>query len=86
MKQRSPRTCARAQPRSRHYASWPASVAKGTSNQTLRALLHAGAQAVGERVLDVGYAELAAEFNSEPASAERRTARDRHVRRSRAER
>ncbi|GAB1815422.1 hypothetical protein JF780_07235 [Mycobacterium intracellulare] len=52
----------------------------------LRALLHAGAEAVGERVLDVGYAELAAEFNSEPASVERRTARNLHVRRSRAER
>ncbi|OBG02466.1 hypothetical protein DQP57_17410 [Mycobacterium colombiense] len=52
----------------------------------LRALLHAGAQAVGERVLDVGYAELASEFNSEPANAERRTARGRHARRSKANR
>lgn len=48
----------------------------------LRALLQAGAEAVGERVLDAGYAELATEFNSESANAERRTARGRHARRS----
>lgn len=51
----------------------------------LRALLQAGAEAVGERVLDAGYAELATEFNSEPANVERRTARDLHARRSKAE-
>lgn len=48
----------------------------------LRALLQAGAEALRERVLDAGYAQLAAEFNSEPASAERRAARDRYARRS----
>lgn len=48
----------------------------------LRALLQAGAEAIGERVLDAGYAELAAEFNSEPANAERRTARERHARKA----
>lgn len=52
----------------------------------LRALLQAGAEALGERVLDAGYAALATEFNSDPANAERRTARDRHIRRSRAHR
>lgn len=45
----------------------------------LRALLDAGAEALRERVLDAGYAQLAAEFNSEPAPAERREARDRYA-------
>lgn len=48
----------------------------------LRALLQAGVEALGERVLDAGYAALATEFNSEPASAERRIPR-RHTRRTR---
>lgn len=52
----------------------------------LRALLQAGADAVGEGVLEAGYAELAAEFSREPAAAERRTARDRRTRRSKADR
>jgi hypothetical protein len=50
----------------------------------LRALLQAGAEALQERALDAGYAQLAAEFNSEPARAERRAARDRYVRRAEA--
>jgi hypothetical protein len=48
----------------------------------LRALLQAGAEALREHVLDAGYAHLAAEFNSEPARTERRTARDRYMRRT----
>ncbi|SEB18035.1 MULTISPECIES: hypothetical protein [unclassified Mycobacterium] len=36
----------------------------------LRALLRAGAEALGERVLDVGYAQLATEFNTEPSDVE----------------
>jgi hypothetical protein len=50
----------------------------------LRALLQAGAEALRENVLDAGYAQLAAEFNSEPARAERQAARDRYVRRTEA--
>ena len=50
----------------------------------LRALLQAGAEALRERVLDAGYAQLAEEFNSESARAERRAARDRYVRRAEA--
>ena len=48
----------------------------------LRALLRAGAEALQEYVLDVGYAELAEEFNSESANVERRAARDRYTRRA----
>lgn len=48
----------------------------------LRALLQAGAEALKEHVLDVGYAQLATEFNTEPSSAERRSARDRYARRT----
>ena len=48
----------------------------------LRALLQAGAEALQEHVLDVGYAQLASEFNSESANVERRTARDRYARRT----
>ncbi|HTQ20450.1 hypothetical protein [Mycobacterium sp.] len=48
----------------------------------LRALLQAGAEALREAVLDAGYAQLAEEFNSEPAHVERRTARDRYARRT----
>ncbi len=50
----------------------------------LRALLQAGAEALRERVLDAGYAQLAAEFNSQPARAERHAARDRYTRRTEA--
>lgn len=52
----------------------------------LRALLHAGVEALREHVLDAGYAELAGEFNSPPAGAERKAARDRYVRRTEAHR
>lgn len=48
----------------------------------LRALLQAGAEALHERVLDAGYAQLAEEFNTTTAHTERRTARDRYARRS----
>ncbi|MEM6107421.1 hypothetical protein AAHS21_14435 [Mycobacterium sp. 050272] len=50
----------------------------------LRALLQAGAEALREQVLDTGYAQLAEEFNSEPAHTERRAARDRYARRTEA--
>jgi hypothetical protein len=50
----------------------------------LRALLQAGAEALHEHVLDAGYAQLAAEFNREPARAERQAARDRYVHRTEA--
>lgn len=50
----------------------------------LRALLQAGAEALQERVLDAGYSQLATEFNSEPARAERNAARDRYTRRTEA--
>lgn len=50
----------------------------------LRALLQAGAEALYELVLDAGYSQLAAEFNSEPAGAERKAARDRYARRAEA--
>lgn len=46
----------------------------------LRVLLRAGAEALRERVLDVGYAQLATEFNAEPSNVERRAARDRYAR------
>ncbi|WP_061002884.1 hypothetical protein [Mycolicibacterium mucogenicum] len=52
----------------------------------LRVLLQAGAEALRERVLDAGYADLADEFNSPSASAERKSARDRYVRRTEAHR
>ena len=48
----------------------------------LRVLLAAGAEALQEHVLDAGYAGLADEFNSEPAHAERRSARERYTRRT----
>lgn len=41
----------------------------------LRVLLRVGAEALQERVLDAGYAELASEFNHRSADAERRAAR-----------
>jgi hypothetical protein len=48
----------------------------------LRALLQAGAEALKEHVLDVGYAQLAAELNTEPSNDERHAARDRYARRT----
>ena len=48
----------------------------------LRVLLQAGAEALKEHVLDVGYAQLATEFNTEPSNAERRAARNRYARRT----
>ncbi|TMS50731.1 hypothetical protein E0T84_22815 [Mycobacterium sp. DBP42] len=50
----------------------------------LRALLQAGAEALREHVLDTGYAQLAAEFNTEPAHGERKAARARYARRTEA--
>lgn len=48
-----------------------------SSAAVLRALLQVGAEALHEQVLDIGYAQLAPDFNSESATAGRRTARDR---------
>jgi hypothetical protein len=48
----------------------------------LRALLRAGAEALQEHVLDVGYAQLASDFNDHSADAERRAARDRYAHRT----
>ncbi|MGB9225062.1 hypothetical protein [Mycobacterium sp.] len=50
----------------------------------LRILLQAGAEALRELVLDDAYAQLAVEFNSEPARAERQAARNRYARRTEA--
>jgi hypothetical protein len=50
----------------------------------LRALLQAGAEALRDHVLDTGYAQLAEEFNTESAHAERRAARDRYTARREA--
>ncbi|WP_230981573.1 hypothetical protein [Mycobacterium malmoense] len=50
----------------------------------LRVLLQAGAEALREYVLDAGYAQLAAEFNCEPARSERQAAQDRYARRTEA--
>jgi hypothetical protein len=50
----------------------------------LRALLQAGVDALHEAVLDAGYSQLAAEFNSEPARAERQEARNRYPHRTEA--
>ncbi|MBX9642058.1 MAG: hypothetical protein K2X97_20745 [Mycobacteriaceae bacterium] len=66
---------------------WASQRGEGEGNikseaSVLRALLQAGAEALREHVLDAGYAHLAAEFNSEPAHAERQAARDRYVRRT----
>ena len=51
-----------------------------TEAAALRALLHAGTEALKEHVLDVGYAQLATEFNAEQSNVERRAARDRYAR------
>ena len=48
----------------------------------LRALLRAGAEALKDRVLDVGYAQLATQLNTEPSTVERLAARDRYARRT----
>lgn len=52
----------------------------------LRALLQAGAEALKEHVLDVDYAQLATEFNTEPSSVGRRAARDDYARRTESRR
>ena len=46
-----------------------------------RALLRAGADALHEQALDVGYAQLASDFDDLSADADRRVARDRHAQR-----
>lgn len=45
----------------------------------LRALLQAGVQALREQALDIGYEELARDFNAPELGADRRAARDRYV-------
>lgn len=49
----------------------------------LRALLRVGAEALYEHVLDVGYGQLASEFNHRSADAERRASRNRYAVRTR---
>jgi len=48
----------------------------------LRTLLRAGADALTEHALELGYAQLATELNVEPSNVERRAARDRYARRT----
>lgn len=55
-----------------------------TEAAALRALLQAGVEAVRNHALESGYAQLAEEFNAEPAHAERRVARDRYTERTEA--
>lgn len=50
----------------------------------LRALLQAGVQVVRDHALEAGYAQLAQEFNAEPAHKDRRAARDRYTARTEA--
>jgi hypothetical protein len=50
----------------------------------LRALLQAGAEALRDNVLDAGYAQLAEEFDTASAHADRRAARDRYAARTEA--
>lgn len=53
-----------------------------TEAAALRALLQAGIETVRNQALDNGYAQLAEEFNAEPAHIERRAARDRYTERT----
>lgn len=55
-----------------------------TEAAALRALLQAGVEAVRNHALESGYAQLAEEFNAEPAHVERRAARDRYTERTEA--
>jgi len=43
----------------------------------IRALLRAGVESLSDDVLDVGYAQLAASYDSDQSHDERRVARDR---------
>lgn len=52
-----------------------------TEADVLRALLRAGADALHEQALDVGYTQLASDFDDLSADADRRAARDRHAQR-----
>lgn len=52
-----------------------------TEADVLRALLRAGADALHEQALDVGYGKLASDFAELSADADRRAARDRHAQR-----
>jgi hypothetical protein len=52
----------------------------------IRALMWAGAVALQDEVLDIGYAELATFYADDEARAERRAARDRYVARTEAAR
>lgn len=63
----------------RHRARLPENMSEAAM---LRVLLHAGAEALSDQVLDAGYAELAATFNSGEQASERRTARDRYASRN----
>ncbi|MEJ7629997.1 MAG: hypothetical protein WKF54_10440 [Nocardioidaceae bacterium] len=56
----------------------------GSDAAVIRALMHAGASALHEQILDVGYAELAVLYDNDDADAERRTARRRHLDRTKA--
>lgn len=64
------------------YNSWQETVYLLRSPENARRLMEAVSRdkaATPDGVLDAGYAHLAAEFNSEPANAERRAARSRYA-------
>lgn len=54
-------------------------IAVTSEASALRVLLHAGAEAIQEAVLEAGYASLAGEFNAPRENAERRAARARYA-------
>lgn len=61
----------------RHFARVPAD--RMSEAAMLRALILAGAEALTERALDAGYAELAETYNADGPASERRAARARYI-------
>lgn len=74
-------------PESEALRAWAAGHDLGRTNSeagVIRALMRAGADALEERALDTGYAELAVTYDDGHAGEERRRARDQYAARTEA--
>jgi hypothetical protein len=73
---------------SRHHEAlqrWAEMNGSGAANSEaalIRALMQAGAQALGDEILNSGYAEYAEFYNTPEERSERRNARDRYAKRT----
>jgi hypothetical protein len=68
----------------RRWADQNGAGAVNSEAALIRALMQVGAQALGDEILDSGYAEFAQSYNTSEERSERRMARDHYIKRTEA--